>query len=166
MIWPAFRGPVRPSCVLIKTCDTIQEVIMARLYEFQGKQILREAKVATPKGEVATIRRRGGPHRRDDRQARSREGPGMGRRQGQGRRHQVRRQPEGCAGGRSGPSGHGVEVVEGGEGPGRGEAGHRDGILRRHHHRPIQGFPVSGRHVQHRKAAWTSNRCPRTRSGR
>ncbi len=27
---------------------------MARLYEFQGKQILREAKVATPKGEVAT----------------------------------------------------------------------------------------------------------------
>ncbi len=27
---------------------------MARLYEYQGKQILKEAKVATPKGEIAT----------------------------------------------------------------------------------------------------------------
>jgi succinyl-CoA synthetase beta subunit len=32
---------------------SIQEVFMARLYEYQGKQILKEAKVAIPKGEVA-----------------------------------------------------------------------------------------------------------------
>jgi succinyl-CoA synthetase beta subunit len=32
----------------------VQEVKMARLYEYQGKQLLKEAKVGTPRGEVAT----------------------------------------------------------------------------------------------------------------
>jgi succinyl-CoA synthetase beta subunit len=49
-----FEEAHRSALVLKEMRETLQEVIMARLYEFQGKQILSEAKVAVPKGEVAT----------------------------------------------------------------------------------------------------------------
>jgi succinyl-CoA synthetase beta subunit len=37
-----------------ETGNTIREVGMARLYEYQGKEILYKAKVAIPRGEVAS----------------------------------------------------------------------------------------------------------------
>ena len=121
---------------------------MARLHEYQGKELLKQFKIPVPKGGVARSSRGGAPDRRGARRRSDGQGPGLGHGPRRAGRHQEGQQPCPGRGGRPAHAGHEGQELYRGRGAGGAAGRDRPRVLCRRHHR--RRGPAAADHVLQR----------------